>query len=326
MTPQEKVKQLASLAEEKLLPLIDHDYVLYGLPYYTNIGDTLIWEGTLELLKKVPFKCKGVCGWNEYPTSNLAGDSIILIQGGGYFGDVWRNGWLYVLEGIRQYKNNKIIVLPQSIHYNDDALADEDAKYLAEFKRLIICVRDNQSYDYAKSHFSNEVLLMPDMAFCINKAYLDHWTVPATDKVLLLKRCDKELASDNIVIPETNVEVHDWPTMESETQAESRFKWVIDRLRIRQRKWPKLKSLCQRMIDSLYYRFFRKQMTSRGVSFLSSYQRIYTTRLHVLILSVLLGKEVYIIDNSYGKLSGCYDTWLKDVDGVCVFENKGDNL
>lgn len=27
--------------------------------------------------------------------------------------------------------------------------------------------------------------------------------------------------------------------------------------------------------------------------------------LHVLILSVLLGKEVCFIDNSYGKLSGC---------------------
>ena len=322
ITQEEKVMQLASLVEERLIPLIDQDYVLYGLPYYTNIGDTLIWEGTLELLKKVPYKCKGVCGWNEYPTSNIAGDNIILIQGGGYFGDVWRNGWQYALDGIRRYKNNKIIVLPQSIHYNDEFLSDADAKYLAEFERLVICVRDKQSYDYAKNHFANEVTLVPDMAFCIKKTYLDRWMVPSSNKVLLLKRGDKELVSDNIVIPETNIEVHDWPTMETTTKAETRFAYIVAKLRKAQRKLPSMSSIFRRAEDEMYYRFYRKQMTSRGVSFLSFYKKVYTTRLHVLILSVLLGKEVYIIDNSYGKLSGCYYTWLKDVNGVYVFENK----
>lgn len=49
----EKKKQLRTIIEEKLTPLIDNDYVLYGLPYYNNIGDTLIWEGELEFLKKL---------------------------------------------------------------------------------------------------------------------------------------------------------------------------------------------------------------------------------------------------------------------------------
>mgnify|MGYP002626265155 CR=1 FL=1 len=320
MTQQEKVKQLASLVGERILPLIDHDYVLYGLPYYTNIGDTLIWEGTLELLKKVPFKCKGVCGWNAYPTSKIAGDNIILIQGGGYFGDVWRNGWQYVLDGIRQFKNNRIIVLPQSIHYNDESLRKKDAQYLSEFKHLIICARDQKSYDYAKSHFSNEVVLVPDMAFCIKKTYLDRWVLPSSSRVLLLKRCDKELVTDDIVIPDTNVEEHDWPTMETTTDAESRFAYVIAKLRKAQRKLPKMSSVFRKIEDDMYYRFYRKMMTSRGVSFLSSYQRIYTTRLHVLILSVILEKEVYIIDNSYGKLSACYDTWLKEVEKVGLYK------
>jgi len=321
MTQQEKVKQLSSLIEKQLLPLIDRDYVLYGLPYYTNIGDTLIWEGELEFLKKVPFKCKGVCGWNEYPTESVAKDNIVLIQGGGYFGDVWRNGWRYVMDGIRPYKNNKIIILPMSIYYYDDSLREEDAKYLSEFKNLTICARDNYSYEYAKKYFVNDALLVPDLAFCIKKSYLDRWRVPMTDKVLLLKRCDRELVSDIIEIPETNVEVHDWPTMEAKTDFEVGFEKAIEKLKKAQRKLPRMKSIFQRMEDEMYYRFHRKQMTARGVSFVSSYRKIYTTRLHVLILSVLLGKEVYIVDNNYGKLTGCYDTWLKDVDDVHVFKN-----
>ncbi len=321
MTQQDKVKYLSSLVEERLIPLIDHDYVLYGLPYYSNIGDTLIWEGELELLKKVHFKCKGVCGWDEYPAENVAGDNIILIQGGGYFGDVWRNAWQNVLDGIRQYKNNRIIMLPFSIFYNNEKLREADANYLSTFQHLTICARDSYSYEYARKHFKNEVLLVPDTAFCINRSYLDRWTVSPTEKVLLLKRCDKELVSDNIIIPETNVEVRDWPTIESMNDKEIRFQKIIKKLKKAQRKLPQLKSFFRKIEDELYYRFYRKEMTSRGVSFVSSYNKVYTTRLHVLILSVLLGKEVYLIDNSYGKLSGCYDTWLKDVEGVYVFMN-----
>ena len=48
----------------------------------------------------------------------------------------------------------------------------------------------------------------------------------------------------------------------------------------------------------------------------SGYKNIYTTRLHGLILAALLGKETYFLDNSYGKVSAVYDTWLKDVDNV----------
>lgn len=320
MTQEEKVKQLSSLIEAQLLPLINHDYVLYGLPYMTNIGDTLIWEGTLEFLKKVPYKCKGVCGYREYPTEDAAKDNIVLIRGGGYFGDLWSSSWQCVLEGIRRYKNNKVIILPMSICYNDESKREADAEYLAEFKDLTICARDENSFEYAKKYFKNKVLLIPDMAFCIQRSFLDRWCVAPSDKVLLLKRRDKELVTDDIEIPEIDVEVHDWPTMESKTVVEARLERIVNKLVKAQRKWPQMKSIFKKLEDGMYYWFYRKQMISRGVSFVSSYSRIYTTRLHGLILSFLLGKEVYAIDNSYGKVSGCYDTWLKDVEGVSMFK------
>ena len=320
MKQQERVNQLASLVEETLLPLINSDYVLYGLPNYTNVGDLLIWEGALALLKKVPYKCKGVCSWNEYPANDVAGNSIILVLGGGYFGDVWRNAWQYVLEGIRFYRNNRIIILPMSIYYQNETLKKADADYLAGFNDLIICARDDSSFQLAKESFRNTVLLVPDLAWCNDKAKLARWSQTSSDKVLLLKRCDKELVSDKIIIPESNVEVHDWPTIEYQTKSEILFERIIKLLRKIRRKWPWTGSFVKSLIDWLFYVIFRKQMISRGVSFISSYDKIYTTRLHALILSVLLGKEVHIIDNSYGKLSACYETWLRDVEQVYVHE------
>ena len=51
MTCEEKIWELRQIIEEQLTPLINNDYVLYDLPYYSNIGDLLIWEGELSFLK-----------------------------------------------------------------------------------------------------------------------------------------------------------------------------------------------------------------------------------------------------------------------------------
>lgn len=56
MTCEEKIWELRQIIEEQLTPLINNDYVLYDLPYYSNIGDLLIWEGELSFLKGLPFK------------------------------------------------------------------------------------------------------------------------------------------------------------------------------------------------------------------------------------------------------------------------------
>ncbi len=320
MTQQEKIGQLASLVEDRLIPLIDRDYVLYGLPNYSNVGDQLIWEGCLEVLKKVPFKCKGVCAWDEYSFESISEDTIILILGGGYFGDVWRNAWEFCLKGIAPYKDNKVIILPMSIYYENETLRTTDSDYLAEFKNLVICARDAYSYDLAKSFFHNKTFLVPDMAWCVKKRFLGQWAKPTTNRTLLLKRNDKELALTRFHIMEIDVDVHDWPTMEALTPSEARFKKLVKLIKKCQRKFPRFAPLFKWVKDGLHDRYYRKQMISRGVSFISSYDKVYTTRLHALILSVLLGKEVYIIDNSYGKLSACYSTWLKDVDRVYLFE------
>lgn len=322
MKNTDKIKELQLIIQREIFPLITSDYVLWGLPYYSNIGDTLIWEGELEFLKSVPYKCVGTCGWNRYSVRPLSKDTVILITGGGYFGDVWRNAWEAVVSTIEHYPDNPIVVLPNTIFYNDKAIMQSDAVRLAKLKNLVICVRDKVSYKIAKDNFENEVRLVPDMAFCMKASYLDQWRRDEIDKVLFLKRIDKELGKSDINIPTSNVEVRDWPTMDAKpTIAERVFGRISYNASVasnRQRAYAPL----LRYIEKWYaYLVYRKCMTSRGVAFVSQYKEVYTTRLHVMILSVLLGKKVHFIDNSYGKLSSFYDAWLTDCESVDAYGN-----
>ncbi|MNF10991.1 putative pyruvyl transferase EpsO [compost metagenome] len=61
---------------------------------------------------------------------------------------------------------------------------------------------------------------------------------------------------------------------------------------------------------------------AKGISFINKYDKVVTTRLHGLILSILLNKEVYMLDNSYGKCKRFHDVWLKDFTGIELLKDK----
>lgn len=309
----EKKRELEAILHRDVVPLIDNDYVLYGLPYYNNVGDTLIWEGERELLKKVPHKCVGVCGWDKYPEKKLPDNVIILITGGGFFGDVWREAWANVLQAIKPNREHKIIIMPCSVFYENLEIRDLDSAYLAEFPNLTILARDKVSYEYAKEYFKNEVKLVPDMAFCMpEKEILKYARKRAPKDVLLFMRADKELVSGNIHIPEPAYDTHDWLPMQDEA-----IERPFYRLRNRGRQVLSFsKSLQARYTEWLYGAMYRRIMTTSGLKQLSAYKKIYTTRLHAMILGGMLGREVYFIDNTYRKLSSYYDTWLNDCETI----------
>ena len=47
----QKKQQLQDIIKDKLAGLINHDYVLLDLPYYANIGDSIIALGEKNFLK-----------------------------------------------------------------------------------------------------------------------------------------------------------------------------------------------------------------------------------------------------------------------------------
>ena len=222
-------------------------------------------------------------------------------MGGGYFGDVWRSAWESVLAQVRRNAHCRIVILPSSIWYNDPAVMRADAAVLAGAPRLTICARDKQSYDLAVRNFRNPVLLLPDLAFAISPAYLARWEVPAEEGCLYLRRMDQEFVPGSDAWEPASAVAADWPTFTR--------RGLPEKIGTRLARIPFLK-------DWAYYRIFRPRMTSRGVRFLSRYKTVYSTRLHGMVLSALLGRETYFLDNSYGKVGALYRTWLQDVDNV----------
>lgn len=318
MTIDEKIVQLRHTIQQQLQPLVQSDYVLWGLPYHENIGDTLIWQGELAFLKSLPFRCIGTCGWNRLPQQHqLPQGTTLLLHGGGFMGDVWREAWDNMLTRLSAYAHHPIVLLPNTLYYNDKKLMAVDAKRLAQFSQLTICLRDQRSYQLAQAHFNNRVLLVPDMAFGASTHTLRKMASSTTcHGTLLLKRNDKE-ATQVPLSSMLNIAQHDWPTVDESLHWQDHTFELLQRITsCAERRWPLMAPALQRF-EALYaYHIYRPYLIHRGVELLSQYECIITTRLHGMILSMLLNKPVSYIDNSYGKLSTFYDTWLTDVDHV----------
>ena len=314
MNATQKKKQLMDTITKVLTPLIDNDYVYLDLPYYNNLGDVLIWEGTKCFLQTLPYKCLYASDIYFYIPRKLHKDVIILFQGGGNLGDLYREHSCFRRKIIESYPENKVIILPQSIYYDDSSLMKEDIAFYAKHLNVIICARDKYSYQFLKDRFQNEIKLVPDMAFFID---LKKYKIPQSeDRVLYLRRKDKELSNKNCSEISPVAELHDWPTIECK---EKKYEY-IDKL------FYPIKFLCwlfgmkYRKLAEDYKRdkFYRPSYVQIGINFISKYSIVYTTRLHALILSVLLNKKIFLIDNSTGKLCNFYDTWLSDFDNIIV--------
>ena len=76
------INTLREKIRDSLTPLITHDYVLLDLPYYDNIGDTLIWEGTREFLKTLPHRCLYYASKDSFRYRKLPKETVILLSGG----------------------------------------------------------------------------------------------------------------------------------------------------------------------------------------------------------------------------------------------------
>lgn len=310
----QKLTNLRKTIDERVLPLINADYVFWGLPYYDNPGDTLIWEGTIEMLKKCPHKCIGTFGCGRCRPVPIEKKIVILVAGGGFFGDLWRPGWENIMDTISCYPDNPIIILPQSICYEKEDALVHDAEIFKTLKNLTICVRDRKSLQFAIRQFGNDVRLVPDMAFYADIGRFKRFERPSNGRRLYIVRHDKERSENAEEITGEDVDCGDWPIMtDNRPRSLKRISKIVKFFK----KHVAL-SLGER-IECFLYRCFAKDIALKGaVEFISAYDEVYSTRLHGAILAAMLEKNVFVLDNNYGKLSGCFNEWLNDCDSCTV--------
>ena len=308
------INHLREKIQKELTPIVDNDYVYLDLPYHHNIGDTLIWEGTREFLKTVPYKCLYYASKDSFRYRKLPKNVIILLHGGGNFGDLYRLHSEFRKKIIKLYPDNKVVILPQTVFYEDMSLLQSDVDFYAAHPNVTICAREQVSFNFLTENFKNQILLLPDMAF-----YLDlkkYKVFEDENRVLYLKRTDKELVNANMVKIPANSEQHDWPTYENHYGEFDMVERFTHLLRIIFKICGLRDRILARLEDWKRNWYYRRKYVQMGVSFLSPYHTIYTTRLHVLILGVLLAKKIYLINNTSGKVVNFYNTWLNELDSI----------
>ena len=319
MSFDEKIEQLRQLISDSINPLLSDRVIIADAPYYDNIGDILIWRGAVDFLRENTIKLLHCYGAGYFPFPSLDKDITIILTGGGNFGDLWRVFQDTRLEIIASYPENRIVMLPQSIYYQEEALIEKDSELMARHPDLHLFARDQASHDILSRHFNrNHIYLAPDMAFCIDTRLLDRYRHRDIGKSLFLLRTDKELSQDTPNdLQEADV-TSDWPVPEKIERIIRNLKRAR-RISMDLRRYGVPTGIVESAIEICGNRFIRDSLTIKGCEFLEPFSRIVTTRLHTMILSVLLHKPVEYIDNTYCKLSAFAETWLHDLAEVKAY-------
>ena len=290
---------------DTLQPLVTGiaDVALLDFPSYSNVGDSALWLGELAFLRTLGIRrIRYVCDVWSYSRQKLAakiGGGVILLQGGGNFGDLWPAHQVFREQIIRDFPNNPIIQFPQTIYFRDKIALERARSVFDQHPNLTLLVRDLRSLQIARNEFKARSLLCPDMAFCLGP--LSSAGGPPRD-VMWLARSDKEAVhgSQNDANPE--IRKLDW--LDDSAPINGFNHWLSRMLAL----YPRRLSYFQILIQHAYHSRAEQQL-KRGISILNQGQVVITDRLHAHILCILLGIPHYLLDNNYGKVSGFFKAW-----------------
>lgn len=304
--PQALVATLGRQIDRTLKPLLSGatGVALLDFPNHSNVGDSAIWLGELAYLESlespvIEYTCD-VHSYSRADLSRYVGDGVILLSGGGNLGDLWQQSQRLREQVIADFPDNRIIQLPQSIHFQHRSNLKRARQIFDAHGDLTLLVRDRRSLSCAANEFRAPARLCPDMAFALG--VLERPCEPTADLVWL-SRTDKESRQHSGVATVNGPGRVDWLVEPPEGFTTART-WFERRLLQHPRVLQRLAPVRSR----LWERAARRRLR-RGCLLLASGRTVLTDRLHGHILSVLLGIPHFLLDNSTGKVRSFFETW-----------------
>lgn len=314
---KQKLDELRGQVSHALDPLIplNSSCVLVDFPHHGNVGDSAIWLGEVAYLKSRKCKIKYICDWTNYNQAALksaVGTDLILLHGGGNFGDLYPAHQALKEKVISNFPDNRIVQLPQSIHFTDAVNLAKSQACLSLHKDFHFVVRDTTSLKLAQQYYENPTYLCPDMALMLDLGSLKSHL--KTSDVVILSRTDEEKAAHLTAGTgaQLNSVVMDWLD-----EPEPKHQWLYDWSH-RRLGWgsSKIPPFILNKLALVAANAMARQRLARGLGLLGQGHVVVTDRLHAIILSWLGGTPVFYVDNSYNKLSNFLNTWLKDSPGL----------
>lgn len=256
-----------------------------------NMGDILIAKSTIDFFDRNKLRY----------TMFVGRPSKVIVYGGGGF---WTQDY-------KVYYNNlfpvfssakKILILPSSFFNCPDLV-----KILDE--RFVIFCREKQSYNYLlNAKTTAKIILDHDMAFRCTDHALSTKNVlfdsEARRMILRIHELLKKINGSSIA-----------RFMRRDCESAGNYETDLD-----------LSSMFGNCNDKRLNRINLGSLIMLCV--VDAFETIVTDRLHVAIAAVLMGKQVYMMDNSYGKLSSVYNHSMEYLPNVhlCKSMPNIDNL
>ena len=304
---KEEIRNALRLALDPKKP-----YAIFDFPNHSNVGDSAIWQGEIKALDRY-FNCSPILTFelpqNSMPLPELPVDTQIVLNGGGNIGDIWENMQLFRERVIKNFPDNRIVQMPQSIFFRNEKKKDRCRQVFSAHKDFLLMVRDKTSFQIATTLHEGRTELVPDMALALGR--IPRPCAPATP-ILGLLRTDQEKTVADDAETLKKIKAVDW--------IEEPAIWEGTVLR-RITKFESILPFPRSLLDPLKTKLFNrisKIRVRRGCSLLSEGHVVITDRLHAHILCTLMEIPHVILDNSYGKLSSFRKAWRTGTPALCL--------
>lgn len=272
---------------------------LLNIPSHGNLGDHLLSVAEHKFLKDnfpnlliVPVTSSDLYYSIKISLASVRDNDILCVTGGGFLGSLYDEEERFFTI-LNMFPRNKVIVLPQTIYYEDNIKGQnalERAKlFYRSHNNLYVVARDRNSYELLtevlmKGH-EDRVAFTPDLALYINKSFDFE-----RDGILWCLRNDAEISiSNTALIKEMTRQVKALEVHEVFTDTYVSY--------------------------PIPYELEDEEVRKKLEEF-SHARLVITDRLHGMIYSVITGTPVIAMDNISGKVGQVYEQWLKSLSYV----------
>lgn len=272
---------------------------------YGNLGDVAITYAQKQILKKwypdydiIEVPAGKTLIYIHDIKKNIKPYDIITVVGGGNMGDLYGDIELLRLMVVEHFRNNKVILFPQTMDYSNSNnarwLLKRSYRVYSDHPNLLMMAREKISYMKMKRWYPTvNVILKPDVVMTLD----ERQDVRREDILTLCLRKDKEKQDnkhilDNILtqLDELNLNVEEYDTHIGGDRYSEEEKYS--------------------QLEKIWAQFRKSKL-------------VITDRLHGMIFAYITGTPAIILPNSNFKVKGCYE-WIKDCGNIKFIETVND--